>query len=251
MTVLVGAVGQLYQGDLDFGRRALERIQRLELPSHVLSEDLGYGAVAVSQRLEELEPCALVLVGAAERGRAPGVLERRRVRPLELEPAEAQQAIAEAVTGYVGIDLVIEVASGLGALPSRTVAIEFEPVSTELSEQLSEEAEATLAPAVRLAWTEARRAPLLELADSVRAEPARSGAERTPAVQAVERLLAELERVDTEGEWGDTFLLRDVLRSRISGGETAGDMTRLDWSLWWGILEELDRIEAEGRGAAA
>lgn len=243
LTVLVGGVAQLYQGDFDFGRLAVERLAATSTESHVLVEDLSYGAVAVSQRLEELRPAALVLVGAATRGRPPGALERRRCRPHALSPEEARQAVAEAVTGYVTVDLVLEVAGALGTLPPRTLAIELEPARTEVSERLSPEAEAALEPALDLARAEARRAPVLDLADRMRAIRAEEQLEPTPAVQALDRLLRELEAVDDCGELGDAFELRDILRSRIAAGETACDMTHRDWGAWWGLIDELDRIQ--------
>lgn len=243
LTVLVGGVAQLYQGDLDFGRVAIERLAEEELERHLLVEELSYGAVAVAQRLQEVRPAALVLVGAASRGRAAGTVERRRVHPAALPAEQVRQAVAEAVTGYVTIDLLLEVCAGLGALPAHTVAIELEPVRTEVTERLSPQADAALVPALRLLRTEARRAPLLALADRVREELREHRLERTPAVQAAERLVDELAVVDERGRWGDTFLLRDVLRGRIGAGETACDMTHLDWGLWWGLVEELDRLQ--------
>lgn len=243
LTVLVGGVAQLYQGDLDFGRVAIDRLSEEELERHLLVEELSYGAVAVAQRLEEVRPAGLVLIGAASRGRAGGTVERRRIHPPALPAEQVRQAVAEAVTGYVTVDLLLEVCAGLGALPERTVAIELEPARTDVSERLSPQARAAVWPALRLLRAEARRAPLLSLADRVRAELGEHRLERTPAVQAVERLVRELAVVDEEGRWGDAFLLRDVLRSRIGAGETACDMSHLDWGLWWGLVEELDRLQ--------
>ncbi len=150
MTILVGGVGELYQGDLDFGRRMVERLESEELGADVVVEDLHYGAVAVAQRLEDLRPATLVLVGAAERGRQPGTLERRVVERPERTPAELQAFVGDAITGYVTIDLVVEVAAGLDALPTSTVAIELEPVLEGPSEEISPEAEAALEQAVEL-----------------------------------------------------------------------------------------------------
>jgi hydrogenase maturation protease len=152
--ILVGGVGQLYQGDLDLGRLAVERLAAEDLGPEVLVEDLFYGAVAVAQRLEDLTPDALVLVGAEQRGRRPGTVERRTVEELELTPEEVQLAVGDAVTGYVGIDLVVEVAHGLGVLPPRTVAIEVEPAEVEPSEELSPAAAAALEEALRLVRAE-------------------------------------------------------------------------------------------------
>ncbi len=159
--VLVGGVAELWQGDLDLGRRAVETLAAEELGPDVLVEELSYGAVAVAQRLEDVRPAALVLVGAAARGRPPGTVERRRVGTAPLPAADAQLAVGDAVTGYVSIDLVVQVAQALGALPPDAVAIEVEPASTEVSEQLTPEAEAGLARALDLVRAEvrARRAP--------------------------------------------------------------------------------------------
>ena len=67
MTVLVGGVSELFQGDLDLGRLAVARLLDEDLGPGVLVEDLHYGAVAVAQRLEEVRPDTLVLVGAVRR----------------------------------------------------------------------------------------------------------------------------------------------------------------------------------------
>jgi hydrogenase maturation protease len=154
--VVVGGVGHLYQGDLDLGRLAVERLSHDDLGGDVAIEEFSYGAVAVTQRLEELRPEVLVLVGAVERGRQPGTVERREITSVSADPGEIQGAIADAVTGYIHLDLVLEVAHGLGVLPLRTVAIEVEPARTEPSEHLSAEAEAGLARAVELVRAEVR-----------------------------------------------------------------------------------------------
>ena len=156
--VVVGGVAHLYQGDLDLGRVAVERLAHDNLGPGVDVEEFSYGAVAVAQRLEELRPDVLVLVGAIGRGRAPGTVERREVTILPRDPLEIHGAIAEAVTGYIDLDLVVEVAHGLGTLPPRTVTIEVEPARTEPSEQLSPQAEAALAQAVDLVRSEVRNA---------------------------------------------------------------------------------------------
>ena len=109
----------------------------------VIIEDLFFGALAVCQRLEDLRPAALILVGAAQRGGAPGCVVRREVRATDMSVDELQHAMGEAATGYVSIDLVLEVATALKALPSRTIVIEIEPATTAPAE--------TLSPAGRLA----------------------------------------------------------------------------------------------------
>lgn len=97
-----------------------------------------------------------MLVGAVERLRPPGSVERRQVRDPGLPASELQLAVGEAVTGYVSLDLVIEVASALGALPERTVAIEAEPALPGPSEAMSPECRRALAEALALVRAELR-----------------------------------------------------------------------------------------------
>lgn len=248
MSVLVGGVGQLFQGDLDLGRVAVERILDAgPLPPGVAVEELHYGAIAVAQRLEELRPDSLVLVGAAQRDRRPGTVVRRRIDRRDLETAAVQQAVQDAVTGYVSIDLVVDVGAGLGVLPARTVAIEVEPAVVGPVDRLSPDAERALDSALDLVSAEIHRAPLLGLADEIRALIDPDRLEPAPALEAMTELLAQLELLDHEGRWGSTFAERDRLRLRIALGETGEGMSHLDWGLWWTLIEELDRIQGEQR----
>jgi hypothetical protein len=152
--ILVAGVAELYQGDLDLGRLAVARLMHEDLGPDVLVEELSYGAVAVAQRLQELRPDALLLVAAHDRGRPAGVVERRDVSPSERTPEELQLAVGDAVTGYVDIDLLVDVATALDALPPRTVAVEVEPASVRPSEELTPEAQAGLEEALALVHAE-------------------------------------------------------------------------------------------------
>jgi hypothetical protein len=255
MSVLIGGVGQLYQGDLDLGRLAAARLAADPPGPDVLVEDLHYGAVAVAQRLQELRPTALVLIGAEQRGRPPGTVTRRRIRSPRLAPDRVQRAVADAVTGHVRIDLVVEVAAGLGVLPGRTVAIEVEPARTAPSTKLSAPAAAALEAALDLVRVEVRRLPLLELADRLRELTAGDRLEPAPALDTLRELLQELELLDERGRWGATFALRDRLERRIAQGATGSGMDHQDWGLWWALIEELDRLQpleaTAGRGTTS
>lgn len=149
--IVVGGVGQLWQGDLDVGRRAAERLAAEVQGPDVSVEDFYYGAIAVAQRLEDLHPDALVLIGAVERGRRPGTVEVRAHHQAPADLESVQLAVADAVTGYVAIDLLLEVAGGLGALPPDTAVIEIEPASVEPGDRLSPEAAAALEEALETA----------------------------------------------------------------------------------------------------
>lgn len=253
MSTLVGGVGELFQGDLDVGRLAAERLADEACPPRVFVEELHYGAIAVVQRIQELGIDSMILIGAVRRDRAPGSVHRRLVQEPELAPAELQAAVGDAVTGYVGIDLIIEVASGLGALPRRSVVIEVEPEHVGSGEGLTPSASAGLDQAVELVRTEIARTPLLDLVvdlraatvDAERLEPAR-------ALTLMTELLGELTLLESDARWGRTFSLRDNLRLAIAAGQTGEGMSHQDWALWWALIEELDRLGAlEVRGAPA
>lgn len=243
MTVLVGGVYELFQGDLDLGRLAVERLRGEDLAPDVLAEDLHYGAVAVVQRLEDLRPEAFVIVTAVRRDRRPGTVERRRLVPLPVVPADFQAAVSDAVTGYVHIDLLVEVATGFEALPARTVAIEVEPAHVGPGEGLTPEATVALEQALHLVRAEVRRIPLLQLADELRPLVAGDRLEDSEALTAMRAMLVELEHLDREGRWGRTFALRDRLRLAIAGSASSEGMDHRDWGLWWALIETLDRVE--------
>jgi hypothetical protein len=244
MTTLVGGVSQLYQGDLDLGRIVVGRLGAQDLGHDIVVEDLHYGAIAVTQRLEELAPDTLVLVGAEARGRPPAAVERRRVDPPSLSRELTQVAVGDAVTGYVSIDLIVEVAAGLQVLPQRTIAIEVEPVDTDPCEELSAPATAVLDEVLRLTRDEARRGALLRLADQIRRSAFDGHLDPSPALDVLRSLLDQLAILDREGRWAATFAQRDALRTTIAAGDTGEAMTHLDWALWWGLIEEIDRLQA-------
>lgn len=243
MRILIGGVSQLFQGDLDLGRRAAEMLAAESWGPHVTVEDFHYGAVAVAQRLEEVSPDVLVLVAATQRGREPGTIERRRIVPVATPPQQAQASVGDAVTGYVDLDVLVDVCSTFGVLPERTVAFEIEPEQVWPSEDLSPQAERALGAVVERVRREVERTPLFDLADRLRARASEGRLELTPALQVLGELLDGLGELEEEGRWGPIFALRDELRLRISGNETGERMDHLDWSLWWALLEELDRLQ--------
>lgn len=248
LTTLVGGVGQLYQGDLDLGRRAADRLGQEDLGERVRVEELTYGAVAVAQRLEEARPGTLILVGAEARGDPPATVRRRRLDEADVDMATAQGAVADAITGYVAIDLVVDVAAALGALPPRTVSIEVEPAATEPSEHLTPAAEEALERALHLVRAEVRRVALLDLADEVRDtvdDPSTwGGAGHGQPPEALRGLLEGLRTLDRHGRWANTFAERDRLRAGISSGGLGDGMDERDRLLLWSLIEELDRLQA-------
>ena len=243
MTILVGGVNQLYQGDHDLGRIAVEMLREENLGSDVLVEDLYYGAVAVVQLLEDLRPGLLILLGTQERGRPPGTVERKKIEAMPVDIDAVQRSVGDAVVGYVDLELTIEVVSGFGALPRRTVVIEVEPARIKPSEELSDEARRSLPRVIELVRQEVARAPLFELTDRLNETLEEHRLVDAPALSILETLLIELRSVELTGIWGTTFPLRDGLRRAIASGQTGEGMNHLDWGLWWALIEELDRLQ--------
>lgn len=251
MRIVVGGVSQLYQGDLDFGRHAVESLSSLEWSLNVVVEDFHYGAVAVSQRLDDLEPDALILVGAEARGRPPGTIHRIRVDRSVPDVAQARDSVEAAVTGYVTIDLLIDVIKALGSAPGRIVVFEVEPKTTGPSSEMSEEAVEALGVVIGALKKEVELTPLFNLCDDLRRALSDHHLDGSSSVRSLMAMLAQLEIVEEGGVWGKVFSLRDRLRWEISRGETSENMSQLDWSLWWSLIEELDRLQKEEAAATS
>lgn len=245
MRIVIGGVGQLYQGDLDLGRHAVESLSSLGWGPDVVVEDFHYGAVAVSQRLDELEPDALILVGAEPRGRPPGTIQRTRVDRSVPDVSQARDSVEAAVTGYVDIDLVIDVIKTLGSAPERIVVYEVDPKTTGPSSEMSEEAVEALGVVVGALRREVELTPLFILCDELRRALSDHHLEESSSLRSLMAMLAQLEMVEEGGAWGRVFSLRDRIRLEISRGETSENMDHLDWSLWWSLIEELDRLQRE------
>ena len=99
--VLVGGVGLPWLRDLDYGTQWINRVAELDWPDHVVVEDMSYAAHRVLDRLRELRPSKVVLVGCMPRREdAPGTIRRYN---LDLTPPgddEVQDRLSEACLLY-------------------------------------------------------------------------------------------------------------------------------------------------------
>lgn len=243
LTLVVGGVGELFQRDLDLGRLVVERLLSRPPRPGLVVEDFCYGAIAVTARLDELAPDGLVLVGAKSRGRAPGTVTRRRVGDLGLAPHEVQVAVGDAGTGYVDLDLTVEVAWGFGSLPPHTVVVEVEPAETGPGEGLSDPVAQAMDRVIELVDREHELLPLYDLVRRMQPLVAGDRLEPSAGLDAVRTLLGELELHQRDGRWGRTFAEKDRLQLAIAEGATSEGMDHLDWTLWWALVEEVERVE--------
>src|ERR687886_788726 len=84
--VLVGGIGLPWLRDLDFGTQFIRRIEGEDWPEGVYVEDLSYAGHRVLDRLKELRPHKVILVGAMPRDVDPAGTIRRY--PLDTSPPD-------------------------------------------------------------------------------------------------------------------------------------------------------------------
>ena len=149
--VLVGGVGYRNLRDMSAGPELIDRLRAHEWPPGVEVEDLSYGAVHVLHWLQEHPPFdAMVLFGAIARGRPPGTVTRAAWCAPPMTGEAVQEAIAEAVTGVIGLDTLLTVLAYFAVLPARLVVIEVEPLDDDWGPEFSSVVQAALDESVRL-----------------------------------------------------------------------------------------------------
>lgn len=154
--VLVAGVGYRNLRDLSAGPLAIERLG--PFAGAVDVEDLSYGPIDVLFLLQRRDPyAAAIFIAAVHRGRAPGTVTRLRWSAPVTTTDALQERVAEAVTGVISIDNLLEICAHFGALPPEVVLIEIEPTDDGWGEELSVAGQAALESAVALARLEVRR----------------------------------------------------------------------------------------------
>jgi hydrogenase maturation protease len=129
----------------------------LEPRDGVEVEDVSYHPVGLSQNLHERPPYSrLVLVGAIERGRAPGTVTAYRWDG-ELPPRDRiQERVSEAVTGVISLDNTLIVCGALGGLPEDVRVVEVEPEDLGWGDGFSRTIERSLPDVVEAVWSSTR-----------------------------------------------------------------------------------------------
>ena len=155
--VLIGGVGVPWRRDLDLGRILVADLARGHWPEGVVVEDMSYSAHRVMHTLEALDPHKLILVGATERGREPGTVDRYRIE--DLPPLDADDVVArlgESVGGVIDLEHVIVVNRWFGTFPDDTVVIEIETGDQSFGTGYSEAVHAALGRILEIVREEAR-----------------------------------------------------------------------------------------------
>jgi hypothetical protein len=118
----VGSFGRPGHRDLDFGRQVIDCLQQLDWPAGVVVEELPCSPALVLNRLQELRPSKVVLLGAVRRGHDPGAVRRYAFHHATVPD----------------LDHGLRVARQWGGLPADTVVIEVEPADTGYGPGFSE-----------------------------------------------------------------------------------------------------------------
>ena len=90
--------------------------------------ELNWGPVAIVQDFQAsaAKPDRVVLVGALDRGLAPGTVSCRRWAGGQLDAAAVQRRMFEAVTGVVSLDNLLVIGTHFGIWPAETFSVELQ-----------------------------------------------------------------------------------------------------------------------------
>ena len=126
--VLVGGIGLPWLRDLDFGTQFVRRIEGLEWPDNVLVEDLSFAAHRALDRLQEVKPSRVVLVGCMPREEdPPGTIRRYQLDLTPPPDEEVHDRLGEAAGGIIDLDHTLAVCRYWKGFPEDTTVIEIEP----------------------------------------------------------------------------------------------------------------------------
>jgi hypothetical protein len=168
----VGSFGRPGMRDLDFGRQVIDCLQQVDWPAGVVIEELPCSPALVLNRLQELRPVKVVLLGAVPRGDEPPGAVRRYAFHHATVP---------------DVDPGLTLARQWGGLPADTVIIEVEPADTGYGPGFSEELAGSFDPMLDMVCEEIAQVDLDE------PEPAPAPAEEVRAEDAGPERLSERE----------------------------------------------------------
>ena len=125
-SILVACVGNIFSGDDGFGVEVARRLSQVTLPDEVKVIDFGIRGIDLTYALMDGYD-AVILVDAAQRGEAPGV-----VSVVEPDPIEAGESIPDdlALSPHeLDPAKVLRLASALGGSCPRVLLVACEPLT--------------------------------------------------------------------------------------------------------------------------
>jgi len=158
--VLVGGIGLPWLRDLDFGTQFVRRVQDVDWPAHVLVEDLSFAAHRVLDRLMEIGPSRVVLVGCMPREvDPPGTIRRYRLDLTPPPDEEVHERLGEAAGGIIDLDHTLAVVRYWKGFPEATTVIEIEPGDRSFGLGFSAEVEGVVDTVLAMVQEEVAQPP--------------------------------------------------------------------------------------------
>jgi len=143
--VLVGGIGLPWLRDLDFGTQFVRRVEALDWPEYVMVEDLSFAAHRALDRLLEIRPSRVILVGCMPREvDPPGTIRRYQLDLTPPPDEEVHERMGEAAGGIIDLDHTLAVVRYWKGFPENTVVIEVEPGDRSFGLGFSAEVEAVV-----------------------------------------------------------------------------------------------------------
>ena len=158
--MLVGGIGLPWLRDLDFGTQFVRRVEGLAWPENVLVEDLSFAAHRALDRLRELVPSRVVLVGCRPREvDSPGTIRRYQLDLTPPPDEEVHERMGEAAGGIIDLDHTLAVCRYWKGFPEDTIVIEVEPGDRSFGLGFSAEVESVVDTVLGMVQEEVAKPP--------------------------------------------------------------------------------------------
>lgn len=142
--VLIGIVGyyQFIRG-YPLGPELMARLQRGPWPERIAIREMNWGPIAIVQDFQASAEKydRVVLIGAVDRGLAPGRVSCRRWAGGVLDPLTVQGRVFEAVTGVISLDNLLIIGDHFGVWPRQLITVEAQFTESSLSDFVLDEIE--------------------------------------------------------------------------------------------------------------
>lgn len=142
--VVIGIVGyyQFIRG-YPLGPELMARLQAGPWPDEVSIKEMNWGPIAIVQDFQASAEKydRVVLVGAVDRGLAPGTVSCRRWAGGVLDTLAVQRRVFEAVTGVIGLDNLLIIGAHFGVWPAELITVEVQFSESGLSDLVLAEIE--------------------------------------------------------------------------------------------------------------
>ena len=137
MRTIVGIVGyyQFLRG-YPLGPELMASLRAQPWAAELDIREMNWGPIAIVQdfQAQATRPDRVVLVGAVDRGLAPGSVVCRRWAGGTLEPLAVQRRVFEAVTGVISLDNLVVIGAHFGVWPETLLTVELQSLETDVSD---------------------------------------------------------------------------------------------------------------------